>query len=372
VASWELPVSVLSQARVVAAAIRDHITALGGRTVRIEPEELLTGRAALLGLEPPTRISSGGASRLIAAADGWFGLTLSRADDREALPALLESPGAEADPWGSLTAAAVNRQAAGIVARARLLGLPAAVLGEIAAGEPDIVRHAAQSTRPIAELLVADLSSMWAGPLCGRLLAAAGATVVKVETPARPDGTRGGDRRFFDWMNSGKLSYSVDFDSEDVFRLLQAADVVIEGSRPAALARRGLSATKISARPGRVWLRVSGYGGAQPDWVAFGDDAAVAGGLVSFGHTGPVFCGDAIADPLTGLAATSAVLDALASGGGVVIDVAMAATAAAYAGDGPFETVQTHAPTLPSSPAHELGADSGRVRELIESRLAAC
>lgn len=48
---------------------------------------------------------------------------------------------------------------------------------------------------------------MWAGPLCGQLLARAGATVVKVESPRRPDGTRAGNRAFFNWMNAQKLSY---------------------------------------------------------------------------------------------------------------------------------------------------------------------
>ena len=51
--------------------------------------------------------------------------------------------------------------------------------------------------RELTGLLVADLSSMWAGPLCGHLLARAGATVVKVESPRRPDGTRAGNQRIF-------------------------------------------------------------------------------------------------------------------------------------------------------------------------------
>ena len=117
--------------------------------------------------------------------------------------------------------------------------------------------------RELPGLLVADLSSMWAGPLCGQLLARAGATVVKVESPRRPDGTRAGNRAFFDWINGEKLSYCVDFDSqaEELRELLAVADVVIEGSRPAALARRRLGPDDVAPRAGRIWLRITGYDG---------------------------------------------------------------------------------------------------------------
>ena len=92
------------------------------------------------------------------------------------------------------------------------------------------------------------------------------------------------------------------------------------------------------------------------------------------GDDGPIFCGDAIADPLSGLAATAAVLDALASGGGVVIDVSMAAVAAVYAALPDERRHPLRAIGLPvvTARAHELGADNARVREMIESRLAAC
>jgi CoA-transferase family III len=364
---------MLSHVREVGIAIRDRAARLGGAPVRVDALEMITGRAALLELDAPTRISSGGASRLLAAADGWCAVTLSRREDLEAVPALLEVPGVD-DPWTSLAAAAMERPVADFVRRARLLDLPVATLGEVAAAKPTVTQHNPPSTRSIGDLLVVDLSSMWAGPLCGRLLAAAGATVVKVETPARPDGTRSGDGRFFDWMNSEKLSFSVSFDSDELTGLLRAADVVIEGSRPAALARRGFSADKVPARPGRVWLRISGYGSGHPGWVAFGDDAAVAGGLVNVDERGPVFCGDAIADPLTGLAATAAVLDALTRGGGVIIDLSLAGVAAAYAGPADSGAVEyeRRMPELPAQPAHQLGADNARVRALIEARLVAC
>ena len=65
--------------------------------------------------------------------------------------------------------------------------------------------------------------------------------------------------------------------------------------------------------------------------VAFGDDAAVAGGLVGRSAAGPVFCGDAIADPLTGLEHVLAVADSLRRGGGEIVEVSMAAVAAGYA-----------------------------------------
>jgi crotonobetainyl-CoA:carnitine CoA-transferase CaiB-like acyl-CoA transferase len=75
-------------------------------------------------------------------------------------------------------------------------------------------------------------------------------------------------------------------------------------------------------------VSITGYGreGNAADLVAFGDDAAVAGGLVAAdGAGGPVFCADAVADPLTGLYAAAA---ALAVEGGALVSVPMAGVAA--------------------------------------------
>jgi crotonobetainyl-CoA:carnitine CoA-transferase CaiB-like acyl-CoA transferase len=199
-----------------------------------------------------------------------------------------------------------------------------------------------------------------------------------VESRNRPDGTRRGEPAFFDWMNSGKLCYTADFDTDGnaLRRLLAAADIVIEGSRPAGLRRRALSADDVPARPGRIWLRINGYRD-QPNRPAFGDDAAVAGGLVGAAADGPVFCGDAIADPLSGLEAARAVGKSLRRGGGDVIEVSMAQVAARYAAL-PQSTEPARRAERPARPpavpsASPLGADNAAVERLVAERSrAAC
>jgi hypothetical protein len=332
----------------------------------------------LFGLTRRGRVSAGGATRLLQARDGWCAITLSRPDDIAAVPALLQVDDVPDDPWLVLKDWAATRLVAEIVERTALLDIPAAALGETAAASPRIRRTGSTAPRRgLAGLLVADLSSMWAGPLCGQLLARAGATVVKVESPRRPDGTRHGNRAFFDWINSEKLSYCVDFDSEadELRRLLAVADIVIEGSRPAALTRRRLGPDHVAPRSGRIWLRITGYDddSGRP---AFGDDAAVAGGLVGAGGlagAGPVFCADAIADPLTGLEASRTVTESLHRGGGELIHVAMTAVAATYAELPTAEPVSARPAPPPRPPqvsgsAPELGADTEAVRRLVSER----
>jgi hypothetical protein len=371
-----------SRAAVLALA-RDVAADLGGRIgVELDAAVLLSGRAAQLGLSRGGRVSPGGATRLLPTRHGWGAITLSRPDDVGAVPALLEREVAPDDTWSAVERWAAGRSADEVVERARLLGLPAAVLGEASPGQPVVRRiSAAASPRAPSSLLVVDMSSMWAGPLCARILAWAGATVVKVESTARPDGTRLGPKPFFDWMNGGKLSYAADFgDSSGLRALLAAADVVITSSRPAALDRRGLGPDDVPVRDGRVWLRITGHGvdGDLGNLVAFGDDAAVAGGLVGRSADGPVFCADAVADPLTGLQGALAVAEGLARGGGDLIDVAMAAVAANYAAvpemgsESDCAAVAPAAPTV-ASPAAELGADTARVDRLVTERwFAAC
>lgn len=84
---------VLAAARSTAADLHRHLG------VQVNAAELLAGRAALLGLSRRGRISAGGATRLVAARDGWCALTLSRPDDVDAVSALVESAEQQGDPW---------------------------------------------------------------------------------------------------------------------------------------------------------------------------------------------------------------------------------------------------------------------------------
>lgn len=361
--------AVLAEARRVAADIAE----LFG--IDIDADTMLAGRAAILGLTRRGRISAGGATRLLATADGWCAVALPRADDIATLPALLDADMVPDDPWPAITDWAATRSTEAVVARGQLLDIAVAGLGEVRAEPPAVRGHRRAGPRRVEGLLVADLSSLWAGPLCAQLLARAGAVVVKVESPSRPDGTRSGQPAFFDWMNFGKLSYAIDFDNDTdaLGQLLSTADIVIEGSRPAALRRRQLSADDVPGSAGRIWLRIRGYRG-QPHRAAFGDDAAVAGGLVGADMHGPVFCGDAIADPLSGLEAARAVGQSLRRGGGEVIDVSMAQVAARYAAlprasSTSAASVTTPRPPPPSPSASPLGADNGAVRHIVSERL---
>ena len=115
-------------------------------------------------------------------------------------------------------------------------------------------------------------------------------------------------------------------------------------------------------------MSITGYGrsGEHANRVAFGDDAAAAGGLVTWTDDGPLFCVDAVADPLTGLAAAGACLDALRSGGRRLLDISMAAVSAHLAGGPTLRTPAGLAVAAPHarsvmSVAPDLGADTAQV-----------
>jgi len=324
-----------------------------GRRFGLDGVALLGERAALMGLWRRGQTSCGGSCRLIPARSGreWLAVSLPREEDMDAVPAWLELdallPATAPAMWSAVAdAVATTADPGSLLERAELFALPVARVGEVTGGGDGVTRShlgdAAPTSRGAEGLVVVDLSSLWAGPLCGDLLAGAGANVVKVESIARPDGARRGPAAFFDLLNGRKRSVALDFTNRSDARILRGlverADVVIEASRPRALEQLGIRAVDVVTRRGgpRVWLSITGYGrqaGAGGiGRVAFGDDAAAAGGLVVWHAGAPFFCADAVADPVTGLTAAAACLDALAAGGRWLLDVSMATVCARLAG----------------------------------------
>ncbi len=286
--------------------------------------------------------------------------------------------------WDRVSAEVAGRATAWLLDRAALLGLPVAGLGERRAagtdptgdGTPGVVpcRLGAGPPSPdLSDLVVVDLSSLWAGPLVGGLLERGGARVIKVESVSRPDGARQGPAPFYRSLNAGKRSLALDLGSARgrvrLEEVLARADVVVSASRPRALEQLGVDpAALVRDRGPRVWLSITGYGagGSARHRVAFGDDAAAAGGLVCWDERGPCFCADAVADPLAGLASTVAVLEALDRGDRWMVHVAMADVAAGLAA--PCVSVDGLVPAAPVPPSiqgrgtvAELGADTDTV-----------
>jgi hypothetical protein len=302
------------------AAAADRVAALGGPT--LDPVALCQERS---GPSSPGRTSVGGACHLVPTADGWLAVNLPRASDLDLLPA-----------WVGTTdwrAAVAERPAAELDARAAELGLPVAIPGCVTGG-PVVRRPRAEWTAGERRgFRVVDLTSMWAGPLCARILGQAGASVVKVEDPRRPDGARDGDPDFYERLHRGHESLVLDLRSPDVVALLRTADVVLEASRPRALEQLGIDREALAAETGCVWVSITARGLDGPDRnrAGFGDDCAVAGGLfaVDPNDGGPLFCGDALADPVTGLTGAALALQALADGGPWIVDAGLAPCAAA-------------------------------------------
>ena len=225
-------------------------------------------------LELTSRAPTVRSAIFLRALDGWIVANLARAADLDSIPAWIGDTDDLAERVSTLSSDDV-------VERARLLGLAVARVGEATYVPPPVrmSRRSGEREGGGEHGVVIDLSAMWAGPLCGKLLADGGWDVVKVETPDRPDGMRVGDPDLFQFLNGDKRSVILALDDPELGRLVDTADVVIEGSRPRALAHVGLGPDRCAAG---IWLSITAYGRDHPDRIGFGDDAAAAAGLVEW------------------------------------------------------------------------------------------
>ena len=143
------------------------------------------------------------------------------------------------------------------------------------AGEALVRVSCHELRRALAGLKVVDLSQGIAGPYCAMLLAQYGAEVIKVEGIgdgdwARTLGTRYGTHSAYSIIgNLGKKSIAVDLKTDAgkqvVWRLLEGADVFLEGFRPGVIQRLGFDYKSVAARePRLLYLSISGFGQTGP------------------------------------------------------------------------------------------------------------
>ncbi len=170
--------------------------------------------------------------------------------------------------------------------------------------------------------VVIDLSTHWAGPLATKLLAEAGATVVKVDPDCRPDGFRQ-RHRLYQHLNGTKQIVDLDLrapsDRQRFEQLLTGADLLVESFSRRVMGNLGYDRASLAVlAPGLSMLSVKAFpaGSPEADWLAFGPGVHAASGLATTGpdrvpRPAPV----AYADLLAGLSLFNQALTFLAEPG---------------------------------------------------------
>jgi len=202
----------------------------------------------------------------------------------------------------------------------------------------------ASARLPLAGVRVLDLTRLLPGPLATQHLADYGADVVKIEDTgagdyARTLGAMGGDTSYlYQVVNRNKRSLRLDLkhpDGKAAFeKLVETADIVIEGFRPGVMDKLGLGYEALARiNPRLVFCSISGYGQTGPYALRAGHDInyiGYAGVLDQIGTAGgaPAISnlqlGDLLGGTMTALfGVLVALVDARASGKGRLVDVSM-------------------------------------------------
>jgi crotonobetainyl-CoA:carnitine CoA-transferase CaiB-like acyl-CoA transferase len=204
-------------------------------------------------------------------------------------------------PWGVVRRPEENLAEPQFLARPVFASLPAAVgmPWRVHVGDgpsPAERRRRGVQARGIQGLRVLDFTWQVMGPTVTRILAHAGADVVKVERPGKPELMRvmpvgssavygsGEGSPFFANLNAGKRSIALDVSAEreTVLRLAASCDVVVENFSSRVMERLGLSFDALQeANPSVVYVSLSGFGHEGPlrDYDTWGPTAQALSGL---------------------------------------------------------------------------------------------
>ena len=143
---------------------------------------------------------------------------------------------------------------------------------------------------PLTGLRVIEMASIGPGPLCAMLLADLGAEVLRIDR-TEPSGLGVSMDVKFDVSGRNRRSVALDIKQaagrDAALRLIDRADVLIEGWRPGVAERLGLGPEACQARnPGLVFGRMTGFGQTGPLAQAAGHDLnyiALTGALHAIG-----------------------------------------------------------------------------------------
>jgi alpha-methylacyl-CoA racemase len=196
---------------------------------------------------------------------------------------------------------------------------------------------------PLAGLRIVELAGIGPGPFAAMMLADMGAEVLRVDRAQAV----GEPAPAWDVNARGRRSVGIDLKHpqgrDAVLRLVERADALIEGFRPAVTERLGLGPDEcLARRPTLVYGRMTGWGQGGPHAQAAGRDinyVALSGTLAMIGRAGepPVPPLTLVGDfggggMLLAFGVVCGVVEAARSGRGQVVDAAMVDGAALLAG----------------------------------------
>lgn len=194
---------------------------------------------------------------------------------------------------------------------------------------------------PLLGVRILDMTTAWAGPFAGRILANLGADVIHVEAATRLDLWRGGGHAIdpirypdgepgerpwnrtvlFNSQNIDKRSIAVDVKKPGglsiLLRLAESCDVVLANFTPGTLDRMGLGLEALRAvRPDIIIVEMPAFGNSGPKASHGGlgpsmEFATGMGALIGYGDGEPFPTGPAYLDPVGGYNAAAAILTAL-------------------------------------------------------------
>lgn len=217
--------------------------------------------------------------------------------------------------------------------------------GKWADGVKNAQRAPVQETNvgalPLAGFRIVEVTTAWAGPMAGRILAFLGAEVIHIEASSNLDSWRsytqselpkrypdliGGPRRYnraalFNSQNTDKLSLSLNLRSDrgkEIFRdLIEKSDGLLTNFTPGMLGRLGFGNEELQRLNERlciVEMPAFGNSGLMRSWTALGptmEQVAGMAAIIGYGDERPVSTGPYYLDPIGAFNGSAAMITAL-------------------------------------------------------------